>query len=160
MEIAHHLTNLKLLPTGLHYTHPIIISDVDLSSFLNKPFHCVCMFLFSCDMQGSLLIERRKQVTITISDFCVTDQYSEVYNSWQFWWRKFKVALQHTSYKCITRGWQAFFQTKWTNDTAFVREWGHLTFKWAVQHTLITTLTNPTSLASIRSKNSEFIHIS
>lgn len=78
---VYHLTNLKLLPTGLHYTHPILISDVDLSSFLKKQFHCVCMFLFSCDMQGSLLIERRKQVTITISDFCVTDQYSEVYNS-------------------------------------------------------------------------------
>ena len=63
---VYYLTYLNLLPTGLHYTHPILISHVDLSSFLKKQFHCVCMFLFSCDMQGSLLIERRKQVTITI----------------------------------------------------------------------------------------------
>ena len=41
------------------YDYPILIFDVDLSSFLNKTFHSGVMAFFSCNVQRSLLIERK-----------------------------------------------------------------------------------------------------
>ena len=41
--------------------YPIIISDVDISFFLNKVLHCVFVTFFSCQVQGSDLMEREKK---------------------------------------------------------------------------------------------------
>ena len=38
--------------------YPIIIFDVGISSFANNAFGCTLIVLSSCNMQGSLLMER------------------------------------------------------------------------------------------------------
>ena len=40
------------------YTHPQVISDADISSFLNKAFHCVPTTFPSCSVQRSPLNEK------------------------------------------------------------------------------------------------------
>ena len=47
------------------FTNPSFIFDVDVSSFLNKAFHCVVTAFASCNMQGSFLIGERKVVALT-----------------------------------------------------------------------------------------------
>ena len=58
-------TNLtKISSSDLHSvgvilsTYPSVIFDVDISSFVNKGFHCVLMAFTSCSMQGSSLREK------------------------------------------------------------------------------------------------------
>ena len=46
-------SHIKITYTG-------IISDVDISSFLNKGSHCVLMAFSGCSMHGSPLSERSK----------------------------------------------------------------------------------------------------
>ena len=59
-------TNLaKISSSDLHTvgvllsTYPSVIFDVDISSFVNKGFHCVLMAFTSCSMQGSSLREKQ-----------------------------------------------------------------------------------------------------
>lgn len=40
------------------YTYPMIILDVDISSLLNKEFHCVATAFASYNVQSSLLVEK------------------------------------------------------------------------------------------------------
>ena len=43
------------------FTYPSFIFDADVSSFLNKTFHCVVTDFASCNMQGSPLIGERNK---------------------------------------------------------------------------------------------------
>ena len=48
-------------PSGIiKHTYPILVTNVDFSSFLNKAVHCVLVASFSCQMQWSPLMERPK----------------------------------------------------------------------------------------------------
>ena len=40
-------------------TYSSIIFGTDISSFGSKGFHCVCVAIFSCNVQGSSLIENK-----------------------------------------------------------------------------------------------------
>ena len=42
------------------HTYPSVVFATDISSFLDKPFHCVITTFAGCSMQGSPLIERNK----------------------------------------------------------------------------------------------------
>ena len=42
----------------------MVVSDVEVSSFLNKVFHCVIMAFASCNVHGSELVEETKVVTM------------------------------------------------------------------------------------------------
>ena len=44
-----------------YHTYPILVFAIDVSSFLNKALHCVPKAFLSCNMQGSLLIEKKKK---------------------------------------------------------------------------------------------------
>ena len=55
--------NLCTLYSIVLYSYPIIIFNVDISSFVNKVFHYVFMASSSCNMQGSWLMERNTVVT-------------------------------------------------------------------------------------------------
>ena len=48
--------------------YPSFILDVDVSFFLNKPFHCVVMTFAGSKMQGSFLIRERNVLMIAIQD--------------------------------------------------------------------------------------------
>ena len=41
-------------------THPLVILNADISSVLNKVFHCDPIACSSCSVQGSPLIYRKK----------------------------------------------------------------------------------------------------
>ena len=45
-------------------TYPIIIFDIDISFFSNKTFCCTCIAFSSCNVQGSVLMERNTVVVI------------------------------------------------------------------------------------------------
>ena len=44
------------------HAYPILVFDVDISSFHDKAIHCEAMTIVSCNMQGSALIERKQQI--------------------------------------------------------------------------------------------------
>ena len=50
----------SLLPVYIvSNTYSIMITDTDISFFLNKRFHSVLVAIFSCNVQGSSLIEKK-----------------------------------------------------------------------------------------------------
>ena len=50
------------------YTYPIIIFDVDISFHLNKGFQCFYTAFSSCNVQGSPLTEKNKDIKIVEID--------------------------------------------------------------------------------------------
>ena len=54
----------------LYHTYPILVFAIDVSSFLNKALHCVSKAFLSCNMQGSLLIEKKKKDVVVYVNWC------------------------------------------------------------------------------------------
>ena len=54
------------------HSHPIFISDVDISLFLNKVFYSVVMAPFSCNVQGSPLREKEKKQKKTVANVVIS----------------------------------------------------------------------------------------
>ena len=53
-----------------YHTYPIFVFAIDVSSFLNKALHCVPKAFLSCNMQGSLLIEKTKKDVVVYVNWC------------------------------------------------------------------------------------------
>jgi len=43
-------------------TYSIVVSVVDISSLVNKVFHCMKIACLSCCVQGSILLKRKLQI--------------------------------------------------------------------------------------------------
>ena len=52
------LKSTVLIHQEYSHAYPSLIFDVDISSFLDKAFHCVVMAIAGCSMQWSPLMER------------------------------------------------------------------------------------------------------
>ena len=59
----------------------MVVSDVQVSSFLNKVFHCVIMAFASCNVHGSELEEETKVLTMraNMTNIC-TIKFMKRYN--------------------------------------------------------------------------------
>ena len=55
----------------IKHAYPILVTNVDFSSFLNKAVHCVLVASFSCQMQWSPLMERQNSVNWSYTFTCV-----------------------------------------------------------------------------------------
>ena len=63
----------------LYSTYPSIIFDDNVSSTINKEFHCTPLAFFNCNVQGSSLnktwrqIESGKMLMYVIDKLCIAD---------------------------------------------------------------------------------------
>lgn len=55
----------------MSYNYPIIILAANISSIVNKVFHCADLAFHNCNMQGSTLMERMGTNVKTVDDIKV-----------------------------------------------------------------------------------------